>query len=516
MTNFYVFGFLITILYCGTLTFMAQSSIIEVECEYESDYHCETKMPPVVCAIIDVIVSNNFTKLLIVNNEEFEFNAMKIRQSRFHAFPVELLDQLSNLQTINVYKADMKEIKDFTFANATFLTELNIFHNELSEVTENALRGATALKELSLNRNQIKVIHPKAFETLEKLQYLDLTQNLLESVDAKTFAPLTNLKHLFLSECQIKTIAVTSFVKNVNLSTLSLDENLLEQLELDLSADSLKTIYLHINKLKKVVLHAKSPVASVREVYAGFNELEEIVVDTNLSLKRLSINNNKIQSLKNISQLSTLMSLQLSANPIKDLTKIDKLLLLKRLYLDKTQVELRPDIFGSLASLKSIHLSKMSLTKLDVAWLRGLSGLELLNLGENQLENLNYKDFATELPSLRGIMLNNNSFNCSYLGEMLGYLKNNTFIKILDADADNTTSNIDKITCNDGSDSTNHSHVFRSVLITLTMAIGFGIFIFALGTVAKRYEWKIATYMNYRSYSNMTHSPSSRLVNESQ
>lgn len=514
MIIFYTFG-------CLMLVSVVHASVFEVECEYESDYHnpCETNAPPVVCTIIDVIVSDNFTTLKIVNYDEFEFNFIKIRQSRFHAFPCELIEQLPNIRTISVYRAEMKEIKDFSFANASSLQELNIYHNEISEITENAFRGATALKEMSLNRNKIKSIHPKAFETLTKLIWLDLTENLLEVIHEETFASLTNLQHLFLGECQIKTIAVTAFVKNVNLSTLHLDENHLEHLELDLASNYIKTIYLHINKLKKIVLNAKRPSGvKVREVYASFNKLTEVDVEPSLGLKILGLKNNKIQSLQNISQLSTLTVLELTDNPITDLSKIGQFPNLTRLSLGKTKVELKPNMFTSLPNLKSLHLSEMSLENVDVGWFKGLSKLGLLNLGENRLRDLNYKELSTELPSLRGMMVNNNSFNCSFLEEMLGYLKNKTSIRILDADADNTTETVDKIMCNNRNDKKSQTHVFRNVLITLGVFITTGFVIFVFATVAKKHDWKIASYMNYRSYSNMrtNNGPNHRLVNENQ
>lgn len=513
MIKVYLFAFLVA----SSLVIVVQTSLIEVECEYGDEYfeYFDTNIPLIVCAINDVFVSDNVTKLLIVRDEE-ESNSITITQSKFHTFPGELFEQISNIRYVNVYRAEMKEIGDFSFVNATSLVYLNIFFNDLTEIRENTFRGISMLKTLTISHNKIKSIHPKAFDMLGTLEFLDLANNLLETFDSETFAPLTKLKHLYLSECLIKSVPVTAFVNNVNLSTLHLDNNNLEKhFKLDIAADYLKGIYLNSNNLTKVTLYAKNPKASIRHVNVNSNEIEMINIDESFNIKVLTLTGNKIKTLDSILPHTTLKFIQLSSNPITDLTNIGKFLNLTRLYLDKTQAILTPDIFASLSNLKSLHLSKMSLTKFDVAWLRGLSNLGLLNLGHNKLEELNYKELVTDLPSLRSIMINENSFNCSYLSEMLEYWKNNTSVRILDADASNTTENVDKITCINANDIDNNSHFLRSFLIMLAVFVGIGLIMIIFANIAKKYEWNITTFMSYRSFSNMTNSSSSRLVNES-
>lgn len=126
-------------------------------------------------------------------------------------------------------------------------------------------------------------------------------------------------------------------------------------------------------------------------------------------------------------------SLDLSQNPLRQINfntmhKCN----VERLDLGHTKIKLSPKMFEPLKELKYLTLEESELESIDVEVLTGLKSLETLILNDNQLSDLDYKKLVKIVPSLKVIDIHRNYFSCDFVREMIGYVTNNTNLRVME------------------------------------------------------------------------------------
>lgn len=458
-----------------SITTVTSFSEIETECEYagfQDNGH--------ICTIYYVRIQNSFTKLNILNADEFDFVKIDTKDSRFQIFPAELFEQMPKIEELRFSSALLQEIRDFTFRNATALKIFNAWNNILTEIGENTFRGAINLKEIRLSYNKIKKISPKAFDGLTNLREIDFEGNRLEVIEPETIASLTNLLNLHLSDNKIKFVHPKLFVNNLKMRYFDLSFNNLETFDFEIYSP-FNRINIRNNKIDEdqlVTLNASNPSAKLWLFDARSNSISNINIDSSLNLKELRLNGNKIESLQNISKLSTLQILQIQQNELKHLTGINNIIGLSRLYLNENNITLTPGVFSSLRNLKCLKLTDVGISVFDFDWFEGLQNLNHLDIDQNKLKELDFTELGKKLPALKSIGMGFNLLNCSFFDKMEKYLNNCTKIEVYDRD------DTDEGWCIEETNKA-ETHFLRNFLISVAI-IGFSVTVLlAIGLLMK-------------------------------
>lgn len=190
---------------------------------------------------------------------------------------------------------------------------------------------------------------------------LDLSDNSLLIIRVS----LDDLQNLSLANNQLFQLEEFAFKQCHSLEILDLSSNFFETIPKQAFGDSVQTLMMHHNKIKKIEEN-KVPDHLIY-LDLSFNEIEEIQLGNLFNLRNLNLKNNRIQQLdlKSIYFLKNLETLDVSSNQIK---------------------EIDVKLFSSMNFLDSINLSNNQLQnhkELDVS-----PQVAIFNLSKNQLKNL--------------------------------------------------------------------------------------------------------------------------------
>lgn len=314
-----------------------------------------------------------------------------LNATNWQSIPQNLINQTQSVKTIDLSNTSLQFFNEsLNLCQWPHLTFINAEHNNISELRSKVLSDCHQLSELSVANNQIEQIFERAFFGLYLLKTLDLSNNKIESLSAETFKPLVQLKNLRLNNNQIGAIDYDHFLHNVNLQMLDLSYNSVAVIEegsfsklkelLTLSIEfnpNLNVVDLmKMDKLRDVIVNNASLLQlhipkSVVVVDANYNQIEHLSIESNSSLERLSLQNNRLRNINELAKAINLTYLDLSSNNISDFdfahlmkTNISDLVLLEN-PIHKFNV-------SSLMSLPKMKMLEISLSFLDIETLAEL------------------------------------------------------------------------------------------------------------------------------------------------
>ena len=154
----------------------------------------------------------------------------------------------------------------------------------------------TNVWSIDISENKIINVEENVFQHMfPSLKVLDLSTNEIRLIKLKAFSGLKLLRALYLSRNQISFISEDAFDNLINLSHLNLDNNLLQVLDFRWfkHLESLLSLHLEYNKIEKV---------------------KSWIHHWPFSLKRLSLNNNRIPMMLPIPKHAEMFNLE--GNPI--------------------------------------------------------------------------------------------------------------------------------------------------------------------------------------------------------
>jgi Leucine-rich repeat (LRR) protein len=186
--------------------------------------------------------------------------------------------QFPNLESLNLWRGNLRDIQSESFESLTNLTGLNLGYCKLEQLDEDLFKSLKKLVALNLNHNPLKRIssklfsnlaalnelilagcelldlEPNTFHGLDKLNILVLSSNRLTHLNETSFKGLKNLTELDLSFNKLTEINEETFRDTFNLSKLELSYNKLIDIRFCLNNESLqqlKCLHLSGNKLEK-------------------------------------------------------------------------------------------------------------------------------------------------------------------------------------------------------------------------------------------------------------------------
>ncbi|XP_044762560.1 protein artichoke-like [Coccinella septempunctata] len=382
---------------------------------------------------------------------------------------------LNSLEVLNISFNNVSVLEPYTFSELHNLKCLDLSGNSIVLLTQKVFLPVISLQYLNLSKNHLSVLSETSFEGLNKLQQLDLSWNNLRKL-APGSLELPGLARLFLegnidlgksSDASIlvgtgrKLLTVDAShlglqqvppsltpsirtlrlegnrIKNINcgdldsyplLQMLDFTSNSIDFIEEDALGrlDSLTMLILSDNKIREI---PKSLPEKLEVLRIEKNELEQVTEGDLQGLTKLEVlvlNDNKIRIIgaRAFSQLTSLVTLDLSRNPVNvlqpgclqgpvylqvlRLSGIDLISPAKDVSFPLTA----PEHLITLDLSKSPGLARQFLS--DVAVLAASKRLQELDLSYTDSDVIR-SDLLHYLPQLRSLPLEGNKLNCSHL-----------------------------------------------------------------------------------------------------
>ncbi|XP_071484236.1 uncharacterized protein [Diadema antillarum] len=361
---------------------------------------------------------------------------------------------LRDLRELDMSSNSICRLPDALFHKNLLLSLLDLSHNRLTEIPNNALGSIRALRDILLGYNLITNISFAQFSSCRHLRRIDLTDNKITHLHQDSFVPLENcsifnlilafnniselpkelfsyfhhLKYLDINNTNLLTFDMRAFMGNYNITHIWINSaNIntiipLRQCDQGLDFPHLTKISLRLNKLSQIQSNAFRGFKNVRSLDLQDNKLKSI---TNVSfcgldsLTDLNLAGNKLSQLPRQAFACTknLIYLRLSNN---DITVLHPLILrgvsglqVLDLYLNSINEFEGP---WDLRFLKTLNMQRNKLQKLKEITFSGMPSLRRVNLSDNMITNV-AEDTFTELISLESIDLSLQSFlelNCAF------------------------------------------------------------------------------------------------------
>lgn len=322
----------------------------------------------------------------------------KLSPDAFNKFP--------NMTSLEIFQGQLEKLDSGTFSGAGNLLKLLIRGNGLTSLDDYTFKGADNLKDLMISANPLNRIGENAFANLRQLEMLILAHGEITSLPRKLFQNNRSLKVISLNNNKIESIDPEVFIGLDDLTKLELLENKLKVF--DFKFLKAAVVVLNNNSLEHLTINEHCST-----MYASNNEIKTLTVVGN-NLSKLSLLNNKIRDISNITKVSNLTSLTLGSNDLESNTVFSSLTALEELMLQSTYINLTEDTFANLKMLKILDLSYNNLTVADFKIFGSLDSLQVLSYVGNQIPSFNYIEAREYLPRLRVLEICKNGWNNTY------------------------------------------------------------------------------------------------------
>ncbi|MHA1987238.1 MAG: leucine-rich repeat domain-containing protein [Promethearchaeota archaeon] len=325
-----------------------------------------------------------------------------------------LVDIIKNYIIINYIEETLKDVKYSVIDGLIVDLDLaftsdDVYGWKILKYLSEFISVMGNLNKLELNSNKLGKI-PDSIFTLNTITYLDLSYNNLNELQ-DLFKNMQSLEYLNLGYNQVFEIPQSiGLLKNLKL--LDLNHNKLKSLPSSIGKlSSLVNLNLHGNQITSLPQSLKE-LKTLEVLNVGLNQLSNVPkwLGNLKSLKKLSLGGNK--SLFKVEEwvdfLPSIIELNLYDNNIELLPdSFGTLDSLKILIIPNNQISTLPSSFQKLNSLKKLDLSWNTIQDLP-DWIDSFKSLEELNLRGNNLSQLPKSIYS--LPSLRvlNISLNKN------------------------------------------------------------------------------------------------------------
>ncbi|WP_242241509.1 NEAT domain-containing leucine-rich repeat protein [Bacillus cereus group sp. BfR-BA-01309] len=253
----------------------------------------------------------------------------------------------------------------------------DLFLNTNEILDYSALKYMPNLKSLTVAN--AKITDPSFFANLKQLNHLALRGN--EFSDVTPLVKMDNLESLDLSNNKITNVAPLVEMKNVK--SLYLSGNQIEDVTALSKMEQLGYLNLANNKITNV-----APLSALKNVtyltLAG-NQIEDIKPLYSLPLKDLVLTRNKVKDLSGIDQMNQLNKLFIGKNQIEDVTPLAKMTQLTELDLPNNELkDITP--LSSLVNLQKLDLEANYIS--DLSPVSKLDKLVYLSFVANEIRDV--------------------------------------------------------------------------------------------------------------------------------
>ncbi|OCT99563.1 toll-like receptor 3 [Xenopus laevis] len=378
---------------------------------------------------------NQLKKLPAANLSIYDqLERLDVGFNTLHQFEPALCEHLPMLKTLNLEHNEFTKISENYFTFCIHLTELHLASNGISNINGNPFEKlenllfldmshnkmtSTALgnkqqlmnmKELLLNSNKIAKLDKEAFEFLANtsLQKLDLSSNPLKEINPGCFQTIGSFAVLVIQNAQLDpqlTEQICSELAHTGVHTLSLNNIRLSKIHnrtfkgladtkltvLDLSGNSVSQIdndsFVFLPKLEILNLENNDISRVNPRTFKGLSKVRVLNLRKSFSSKDFKLDDLSFQPLPNVEYLN------MEGNKLIAITEHTFIGLMSLNNLSLSDSTLQPSTltnrtFASLSQspLYQLNLTKSGVTKIENGAFSGLTHLQVLDLGLNQID----------------------------------------------------------------------------------------------------------------------------------
>jgi hypothetical protein len=171
--------------------------------------------------------------------------------------------------------------------------------------------------------------------------------------------------------------------------------------------------------LKSINLDPFENNRELKKIHLSGNQLSNITLNTNnLTVEDLDLSDNNVCSGLKFWKLQTIKTLDLSKNPLLDLTTIEFQPTLTSLSLNEMNFKDINKVWSLLKPLKMLtvlNLNRNLIEHLDLTSCPKLENLQKLSFLDNHLSKIEYTQIKTHFPKLTTLNVDRNRWECSYL-----------------------------------------------------------------------------------------------------
>lgn len=428
---------LTVILSLGLLSTCAWGEEVLLKCdESENNYESQEAF----CTVSGFYVTHSQNVKMMNYTRANMTKFMKFYDSTLLYLPFKLFEHFPNLRTLDVSFTEILDVPRNTFVSANFLSFLNMSNNNITTIQTSVFIGANSLIRIDLSRNFIEDVNEFSFRGLQKvdkillgynkirnlskdvffenqsLETVSLENNLLEYIDPDVFSRLRRIREVNLSNNRLMTLHPDTFQQSYGIETLLLGGNRLKEFNLK-EKSILMRLHLDSNNLTSLVIN------STKVVRAENNSISSITALNTNFLEKLVLGRNNITDISNITNITSLLVLDLSYNSIGPLnvTSFEKLRRLKELYLRHSNIsQITFGMFSKQTGLETLDLSFNNLNYLNLnIFFPYMSKIKNFYVDGNNLTEIHGIHFNYAFPNLVKVGISKNRFNCSYLHTIL-------------------------------------------------------------------------------------------------
>ncbi|XP_070841887.1 toll-like receptor 13 isoform X2 [Chaetodon trifascialis] len=315
------------------------------------------------------------------------------------------------------------------FANMTRLRELSLYLNSISSLEECLFKDLIQLQVLKLQNNHISTLNGAFKKYLPNLRQLHLNENYLTALTLGEFKGLQSLQNLSLHENEIQEIENGSFIGLTKLTSLQLQLNNIERAALDKGAFNDLTNLITL-ELRNNHIQYDDSSALPHPPFSQLSRLETLAIPSQHRRGKSHLPCNFLQGLTNLSFFNA-RNIQLLSFPTDMFNYTPRLETLDMSSNDL--VDLSPDLFTPIRSLKRIYISRTHLQSLDFLIDANLTELVFMQARWNGYSVIS-EDVMKSLPALIYVDFQGNSFTCDCNNIwFLQWAENNNQTQVFDA-----------------------------------------------------------------------------------
>lgn len=367
----------------------------ESKCPVDTTKACGTNITAFSIAGNDYIEITNDLLCSLPNLEGFNASNNRINKIDPLAF-----SKLRNLEVLDLSNNSLILLDSNLFKNVTNLIQLDLSYNNFNYISSSMFKNLTKLSRLYLKGNNIEAIHKHAFNSLTSLTGLDISSNSLIKLDG-IFNLLTKLSTLHLANNLLTTISSNSFFGLLGLNHLDLDNNSLVTISKDAFKYNPRLTVLSMNNNLLTEIPNLSYTRRLFAMYVSNNNistLSETAFQNCSNVFFLDFSNNNIQSINNVTfqNMTYLLKLDLSNNSLSNIDNgsFDGLFNTKYLFLQNNNLTFEQNVYIDESGVEHMNLFKLA------------RNLMFLNLSSNAISKFSYDWFPS---SLIYLSLSNNS-----------------------------------------------------------------------------------------------------------
>ncbi|XP_063697112.1 chaoptin-like [Culicoides brevitarsis] len=344
----------------------------------------------------------------------FEILELRFVESKFSKLPQMVFKMYDRIEWLEAERVDLRSLEAGCLYHARYLKTFIAPYNKIGSLDKFTFYGAEQLTWINMSHNVIERIHPAAFRNLTKLEVLDFSKNRIGALDKMTFINQKRLKFVFLDGNRLVTIDSYLFHSSETLESLLLNDNYLDQLHLHLRNNHVTHLYAMNNRIKKFHLDADNKDFEDHNFYVELrdNKIHQFYVSPRLTPTYLSLANNNMKYIGNVTQLRSLTYLDLSHNQLEySITNVfENLTELQELYLSNVGTNILENVqFIQQSHMKHLDLSGNDINDIDIETLP--PSIEELDLSQNNLtiiHSVHNMTLSEAMPNLTRLDLSDN------------------------------------------------------------------------------------------------------------